>query len=119
MTPPRWPIQWTSPTGPSHAAGPHAQPAPVLDGRTPDAKAILRVLERKKRLLARQPPARLTNALRRDLPFPGYFELSTRVSFHLDGLHATEAEVRAALARGGAARACRSRSAQRVRNHVA
>jgi hypothetical protein len=47
-----------------------------------------------------------------------YREQATCVSFQMDGLPLSPAEFRAAMA-GGAARTCRTRSAQRVRNHVA
>jgi hypothetical protein len=74
-------------------------------------------LERKKRASERS--AGPTRAGGREGPLPRYFERATFVSFRLDGLRATEEAVAGALARGAAARACRSRSSQRVRNHVA
>jgi hypothetical protein len=49
---------------------------------------------------------------------PDYFERATCVSFRMDGVPLAGGEFRAALARVGA-RGCRSRAAQRVRNHVA
>ena len=52
-------------------------------------------------------------------PVPaGYFERATCVSFRMDGLPLSEADFRAALERVGT-RGCRTRAAQRVRNHVA
>jgi hypothetical protein len=48
-----------------------------------------------------------------------YLERATCVSFQMDGVPMTPEEFRAALAPPGASRACRPRSAQRVRNHVA
>ena len=51
-------------------------------------------------------------------PLPSdYFERATCVSFQMDGVPLGGAEFRAALARVGT-RGCRSRAAQRVRNHV-
>ena len=52
-------------------------------------------------------------------PLPAdYLERATCVSFRMDGVELDNAEFRAALARVGP-RGCRSRAAQRVRNHVA
>ena len=92
------------------------------DQRAPDSSAqhsaeskrAVRNLERKRRLLARAPVA--TEARE---PFPGYSERCTFVSFRLDGLDVTEAEVRDALAHRASARACRTCSARRIRNHAA
>jgi hypothetical protein len=53
------------------------------------------------------------------LPIPRYVERATCVSFQMDGVPLGADEFRAALARGSAARSCRTRSAQRARNHVA
>jgi hypothetical protein len=55
----------------------------------------------------------------KDGHFPGYFERATCVSFQMDGVPLAPEEFAAALARGAASRACRTRSAQRARNHVA
>ena len=52
-------------------------------------------------------------------PFPHYFQQATSVSFQMDGVALGDEEFRAALARGSATRACRTRAAQRARNHVA
>ena len=58
-------------------------------------------------------------------PFDGLFATrvylaeATYVSFRLDGLDVTEAQVTTALATGPSRRGFRSRQAQRVRNHVA
>jgi hypothetical protein len=52
-------------------------------------------------------------------PGDDYFERATCVSFQMDGMPLTVAEYRAALTSRGNGRACRSRSAQRARNHVA
>jgi hypothetical protein len=51
-------------------------------------------------------------------PRDDYFERATCVSFQMDGVPLTPAEYRQALATRGS-RACRARSAQRARNHVA
>lgn len=48
-----------------------------------------------------------------------YLGRATCASFRMDGLPLTPEEFRAALAAGAAPRGCRSRSAQRVRNHAA
>src|SRR5438552_2402696 len=116
MTLPRRPIQWRSRQGLKEPGGPgiHASLGPVTAAPAPDIKRLVRVLERKQRLAAALPPRPP-----RDGPFPGYFERCTYVSFRLDGLQASEVEIAQALASGSAARACRSRSTQRVRNHVA
>jgi hypothetical protein len=53
------------------------------------------------------------------LPIPRYAERATCASFQMDGVSLGADEFRAALARGSAARSCRTRSAQRARNHVA
>jgi hypothetical protein len=74
-------------------------------------------LERHRRALRRRP-----SAARVALPPPDYFERATLASFRLDGLTLTAADVAQALSRGGAsrsARACRTTTARRVRNHVA
>jgi hypothetical protein len=114
MSLPRWPIQWRRRPGPD-GSGQQVRPAPPPPPDiSPECKRLVRVLERKKRLFDRLPPPRHCNG-----PLPRYFERATHVSFRLDGLHTTETEISSALASGAAARACRSRCAQRVRNHVA
>ena len=115
MTLPHSPIPWRGRTGREGPDGQAARAAPAQRGAaSPDTKRLVRALERMKRSAERAAPAAW-----RDGPFPGYFCRSTYASFRLDGLQASEAEVAQALARGSAARACRSRPAQRVRNHVA
>jgi hypothetical protein len=49
----------------------------------------------------------------------GFLERATCASFQMDGVPLAPEEFRAALAPGRPAGACRSRSARRVRNHVA
>ena len=114
MTVPRWPIQWRGRSGPVEPGGFDAHRSTIPQPPASESKRLVRLLERKKRLFDRLPPSPA-----RDGPFPGYFERASFVSFRLDGLQTSEAEVAQALARGAAVRACRSRSAQRVRNHVA
>ena len=114
MTLPHSPIPWRGRTGREGPDGNTAPQPPARDGTSLDVTRLVRALERTKRSAGRLPPA-----AGRDGPFPGYFSRSTYASFRLDGLQTTEAEVAQALARGSAARACRSRLAQRVRNHVA
>ena len=114
MSVPRWPIQWSGRTGPNPPGALDAHRTAEPHSPAPESKRLVRALERKKRLFDRLPPLPP-----RDGPFPGYFERATLVSFRLDGLQVNNAEVTHALARGAAGRACRSRSAQRVRNHVA
>jgi hypothetical protein len=79
-----------------------------------DWAAWLRLIERKRRAVARpttpRPPA---------FPPDSYFAAATDASFRLDGIPLSAGDLTAALARGSANRACRSRLAQRLRNHVA
>jgi hypothetical protein len=77
-------------------------------------KRLLRALERKRRAAARN--AAPTS---REGPFPDYYPSFTLMSFRLDGLDVSEVEVRAALAHGAAARACRTCQSSRIRNHAA
>ena len=89
----------------------------AADARPPQAadyKRAVRTLERKRRILARAAAASAAGE-----PFPAYYERSTYVSFRLDGLDVSEAEVRDALAHRAAARACRTCSSRRIRNHAA
>jgi hypothetical protein len=117
MTVPRSPIPWSGRPGPG-VPGQRQRAANDGAGEAgPEIRRLVRTLERKKRSLDRA--AEASGNRRRHAPFPGYFERATFVSFRLDGLQAGDGEVADALARGSAARACRSRSAQRVRNHVA
>jgi hypothetical protein len=121
MTVPRSPIQWNGrpgPNGPGERERPPSVASGAKPGETlPDLEQRVRSLERRKRAFDRSTVA--AHAATRGAPFPGYYERATIVSFRLDGLQVTESEVAAALARGAANRACRSRSSQRVRNHVA
>jgi hypothetical protein len=112
-----------------------------------DWKAWLRTLDRKRRqlaLLVRPGRARLggrghlggrgrsdgdaQNGKPSDAPGPQqrpghedrrYLALVTRVSFEMDGIVMGEHELADALGRSPARRRCRSRQAQRLRNHVA
>ena len=114
MTVPRWPIQWRGRPGPGEPGPLDLRRHDVAQFPPSESKRLVQLLERTKKRFDRLPPPAARGG-----PFPGYYERATFVSFRLDGLHASEAEVAQALARGGAARACRSRSAQRLRNHVA
>ena len=87
----------------------HARPQQAAE-----LKRAIRGLERKRRMVARVPAPERTED-----PFVGYYERATYVSFRLDGLEVTEAEVREALAHRAAARACRTCAARRIRNHAA
>jgi hypothetical protein len=71
----------------------------------------LRLIERKRRLLARFATSR--NIMPRE-----YFAAATFVSFRLDGIDVTEPDVAAALARGTPNKAFRTRRTHRLRNHV-
>ena len=124
MTVPRSPIQWNGQLGPDGPGGrkrPPSAASAVAPGEVlPGLEQRVRSLERRKRAFDRSADAAdAAGAATRGGPFPGYYERATFVSFRLDGLQTTEGEVAAALARGAANRACRSRSSQRVRNHVA
>jgi hypothetical protein len=78
-----------------------------------DLAALLRRVERKRRLLARAPGAQTS------LP-PDYYVRQTLASFRLDGLGVTEEEVREALGHGPERPLLlRSRQSQRLRNHAA
>lgn len=52
-------------------------------------------------------------------PFAGYYPRATYSSFRMEGVPLDAADFAAALTRGAAARSCRTRCAQRLRNHVA
>ena len=115
MTLPGRPIPWRSRRGPTESAGGDA-PAPSHpppQSPSPDVHRLVRTLERKQRPTSRLPGISANGS------GACYLERATYVSFRLDGLQVTEGEVRQALARGAASRTCRSRSAQRARNHVA
>ena len=116
MTLPRWPIQWRRPTGRTDSDGRdmHLPTGPATDPGALASKRLIRALERKQRLAARLHPPE-----GRAAPPSGFYERATYSSFRLDGIQTREAEVAQALTRGAAARSCRSRSVQRVRNHVA
>ena len=105
-----WRIRDAFATGAPRRNGPPTSPA---RGAT-DVKQLLRALERKRRAAARVAPQPAPNG-----PFPGYYERYTYMSFRLDGLDVSEAEVREALAHGAAALACRTCQARRIRNHAA
>jgi hypothetical protein len=78
-----------------------------------DWPAWLALIERKRRLLAR-------NQLLNPLPIPPqYFILATYSSFRLDGIDLTEKQVLDACSRAAPGRKLRSRAAQRLRNHSA
>lgn len=94
----------SSPRGPD-SAGQQASPF--------DWTQWLRLTERRRRLAARCEPQAVKAFL------AGYYLAATDASFRLEGLDLPPGDVAAALARGGAARAFRSRQQQRVRNHVA
>jgi hypothetical protein len=92
-----------------------ARGAPGSRGN-PDVPRLMRALELRRRSSGRVPlPVRRA----RDGPLPGYYERFTHMSFRLDGLDLSEEEVREALARGGAARTCRTCQARRIRNYAA
>jgi hypothetical protein len=76
-----------------------------------DWPAWLAIIERKRRLLLR--------ANGRTLIPGAYFALATLSSFKLEGIEVTEHDVLQALSRNRAQRKLRSRTAQRIRNHVA
>jgi hypothetical protein len=79
-----------------------------------DWPAWLQLIERKRRLLTRQ------QSLTPISPTPiEYLVQATASNFKLDGIALTPQEVTAALERGPAGRKFRSRTAQRIRNHVA
>lgn len=73
----------------------------------------LRLTERKRRLAARCPLDALRAFQAR------YYLAATDASFRLEGMDLPPGDLAAALSRGGAARAFRSRQQQRARNHVA
>jgi hypothetical protein len=83
----------------------------------------LRATERKRRQVARNdggPSAGGAAPAPAACPcWPGYFEAATDASFRLDGLVLPPDDLAAALARGSAGKAFRSRQQQRARNHVA
>lgn len=80
--------------------------------RTSDWNVWLRLIERKRRLLA--------EANGRAHPLPREFLAGlTYGSFALEGLDVTELEVAQAISNGPARRSLRSRQCQRIRNHAA
>jgi hypothetical protein len=82
-----------------------------------DWSAFLRRVERKRRRFGRLPDGE--GAAAAVIP-ADYFVRATLASFRLDGLEASEAEVREALAHGAEGPfLLRSRQAQRLRNHAA
>jgi hypothetical protein len=104
------------------------RPAPILrrsgvQTRSPDDRrgrpagldwpAWLAIIERKRRLFHRHQSLKPT-------PLPArYFLLATYASFKLEGIDLTEKHVSDAASHGPPQRKFRSRSAQRIRNHVA
>lgn len=68
-------------------------------------------------LRRREAAASRPGALDRSAPTPTLLEEATCASFQMDGLPLSAGEFKAAVARGG--HACRTRSTQRARNHVA
>lgn len=68
-------------------------------------------------LRRREAAASRPGALGRSTPSPTFLEQATCVSFQMDGLPLSAGEFKAAVARTGGA--CRTRSTQRARNHVA
>jgi hypothetical protein len=78
-----------------------------------DWPAWLELIERKRRLLTR-------NQSNHALPIPSqYVLLATCSTFRLEGIELSDADVVDACSRGPARRKFRSRTAQRIRNHVA
>jgi len=91
-------------------------PAPARDAPAPrDGRKPAAWREAARALLR----ARSAGARAHAAPGEDYFERATCVSFQMDGMPLTPAEYRAALNTRGNGRACRSRPAQRARNHVA
>jgi hypothetical protein len=77
----------------------------------------LRVIQRKRRMAAR---AEATNGSPRfAAPPPDYFAIATLRSFQLEGIPLNQAEFTHAMARGWGGKSLRSRTDQRIRNHVA
>jgi hypothetical protein len=93
----------------------HERSAPV------DWPEWLRATERKRRQVARNDGAAAPGSApaAAGVCWPGYFEAATDASFRLDGLVLPPDDLAAALARGSAGKAFRSRQQQRARNHVA
>jgi hypothetical protein len=89
-------------------------PAAPIDGQPRiDWPAWLRQIERKRRRLAAMNP-------RRPMPLPpSHFAAITCTSFQLDGIQIDDQQVAAAVSRGSAKNPMRSRSTQRIRNHLA
>jgi hypothetical protein len=73
----------------------------------------LRVIQRKRRMAARANSPRPAN-----LPAE-YFAVNTLSSFQLERISLDQDEIAAAISHGWSARGFRSRTAQRIRNHVA
>jgi hypothetical protein len=88
---------------------------PARDTLAPAAwRNAARVLLRNRQQTARGRTSRSETAA-----FPAYLQKATCVSFQMDGVPLSPGEFDAAMSHGAAARACRTRSAQRARNHVA
>jgi hypothetical protein len=73
----------------------------------------LRIVQRKRRKAAQR------DAPRRASPPPHYFAIATLRSFQIEGIPLNQAEFTHAMARGWGGKSLRSRTDQRVRNHVA
>lgn len=87
-------------------------PSAAVAAQTPDWNVWLRLIERKRRLMARLWPF--------GRPFSLSFFLSmTAVSFRLDGVEVSEAEAAEAVADSPRRNRFRSRLSQRMRNHLA
>lgn len=86
----------------------------------PEARARNERIPPGRREAARLPRnSQLAGGVTSGAPATPYIERATCSSFRMDGLPLTPDEFRAAMAQGAAARACRTRSARRARNHVA
>lgn len=126
MSLPRRSVQRRRPPGwsdlPAVSSPPVAPTLRTTGGRV-DWKAWLRLLERKRRLLARRSDE---NGEIHALPHYAtriedrqYLARVSRVSFEMDGIQSADHELVEALAPGAARKPFRSRQAQRLRNHIA
>lgn len=77
----------------------------------------LRVIQRKRRIASKPDASRDTSRL--TPPPADYFAIATLRSFQLEGIPLNQSEFTHAMARGWGTKALRSRTDQRVRNHVA
>jgi hypothetical protein len=114
MTPGPWPHRPARrPARPAGASLLAAQTITTGSDTPFDWAHWLRATERRRRLVAQADPRGFKTF------WAGYFLSATDASFRLEGLDLPRADLAAALAPGGRARALRSRQQQRVRNHVA